>query len=135
MRRRYYAAPSYLRARGAPRAPEELADHVGLAYVRNGARVPWELPSGARIAPRGPLTADSNETLRAAALDGLGVAWLPEIVAEEDAQRGRLELLLPDAVEEGLPIHIVLPQGRILPPRLRAFIDYFAEAARSSLPQ
>ncbi|AKT41496.1 LysR family transcriptional regulator [Chondromyces crocatus] len=133
LRRQFYAAPSYLEARGTPQTPEALAGHTGLAYVRNGLRVPWELPSGGRLLPRGPIAADSNETLRAAALDGLGIAHLPEIVAEEDVRRGRLVCLLSEFREEGLPIHIAFPQGRLLPPRVRAFVDFFSEAARSTL--
>lgn len=134
LRRGYCAAPSYLRAHGVPPTPEALADHAGLAYMRNGARVPWELPSGGRMLPRGSFAASSNESLRVAALDGLGVAWLPEIVMADDVRSGRLRVLFEDQREEGLPIHLVFPEGRLLAPRVRAFIDFFAQAARSSLP-
>ncbi|EYF05361.1 Transcriptional regulator, LysR family [Chondromyces apiculatus DSM 436] len=134
LRRQYYAAPAYLAARGTPRTPEELPGHAGLSYVRSGVRVPWELPSGGRLLPRGPVAADSNETLRAAAIDGLGIAFLPDIVAEDDVRCGRLVRLFGAYEEEGLPIHIAFPQGRLMPARVRAFVDFFSDAAKSTLP-
>jgi LysR family transcriptional regulator for bpeEF and oprC len=130
------AAPSYLRERGTPRTVEELAGHVRLVYLRGNLHEAWELPSGERLMTRGAYAADSNEALRQLALDGLGVARLPELTVSEDVRRGTLKRLLEDGPEEGgLPIALVFPQGRQLASRVRAFVDFFANEARRSLPQ
>ncbi|ATB34045.1 LysR family transcriptional regulator [Melittangium boletus] len=135
LRRCFCASPAYLRARGTPRTIEELAGHVHLAYLRGGLRVPWQLPGGGQLEPRGPFAADSNDALRQLLLDGLGIASVPELSVAEDVKRGRLEVFLEDMSEEGLPISLAFVRGRPLAPRIRAVVDFFAEAARTSLPQ
>jgi DNA-binding transcriptional LysR family regulator len=134
LRRCFCAAPGYLKAHGVPRGPQALAEHVQLAYLRGGLRVAWELPGGGRLTPHGPLAADSNEALRQLVLAGLGVAWLPEVTIAADVQRGAIRPLLADTPEDGLPIHLVFPQGRLLAPRVRAVVDFLAAAARTTMP-
>jgi LysR family transcriptional regulator, regulator for bpeEF and oprC len=125
LRRCFCASPAYLKAHGTPRTSEAMADHVHVAYLRGSLRVPWELPSGARLNPRGPFAVDSNEAVRRLALAGLGVAWVPELTVAADLQRGTLKPLLGEAREQGLPIDLVFAQGRLLAPRVRAFVEYF----------
>ncbi|MFY0573734.1 LysR substrate-binding domain-containing protein [Cystobacter fuscus] len=130
------ASPAYLRERGTPRSVEELAGHVRLCYLRGNLHEDWVLPSGKRLVARGPYAADGNEALRQLALQGLGVARLPEFTVDGDVRRGTLTPLLREETrEEGLPIGLVFPQGRQLASRVRAFVDFFAHEARRSLPQ
>ncbi|MDC0710624.1 LysR substrate-binding domain-containing protein [Stigmatella sp. ncwal1] len=133
MRRCFCASPAYLRARGVPRRHEELAGHVKLAYLRGTQRDPWELPSGGRIHPEGPFASDNNAGLLQLVRAGLGVAWLPELTIAEDVQRGTLKVLVEHPPDPGMPISLAFPQGRLLAPRVRAFLDFFAEEARTSL--
>ncbi|SET75661.1 LysR family transcriptional regulator [Stigmatella erecta] len=133
MRRSFCASPAYLRAHGTPRRHADLADHVNLAYLRGSQRDPWEFPSGGTLPPRGPFACDNNAGIRQGALDGLGVAWLPELTIAEDVRRGALKVLFGGQPEEGLPVSLVFPQGRLLAPRVRAFLDFFAQEARTSL--
>lgn len=134
LRRCFCATPAYLAAHGAPPTPEALVGHHQLAYLRGGLRVPWELPRGDRLAPQGPLAADSNEALRQLVLAGMGIAWLPEVTIAADLQRGALRQLFADTPEPGLPIHLVFPQARLLAPRVRAVVDFLAAAARTTMP-
>jgi LysR family transcriptional regulator, regulator for bpeEF and oprC len=133
MRRSFCASPAYLRARGTPRTHGELAGHVKLAYLRGNQRDPWEFPSGETLHPQGPFACDNNAGLRQWALDGLGVAWLPELTIAGDVRRGALKLLLAEHPEVGMPVSLAFPQGRLLAPRVRAFLDFFAQEARTSL--
>lgn len=134
LRRCFCATPAYLEAHGAPPTPEALVGHRQLAYLRGSLRVPWVLPGGDRLAPQGPLAADSNEALRQLVLAGMGIAWLPEVTIAADLQRGALRQLFADTPEAGLPIHLVFPQARLLAPRVRAVVDFLAAAARTTMP-
>ncbi|WP_245814990.1 LysR family transcriptional regulator [Cystobacter ferrugineus] len=130
------AAPSYIRERGIPRTTREQAGHVWLAYLRGNRQEAWDPTTQQRVVIRAPYAADSNAALRQLALDGLGIARLPELTVLEELRRGALiRLPLEGPEEEGTPISLVFPQGKQLASRVRAFVDFFADEARRSLPQ
>ena len=81
------------------------------------------------IQPR--LLTDNLFVVRQAALSGLGAAVVSAWLADEALQAGTLLRLLPGWEAPALPVHLVYPPARHLPPRLRAFID----AMKLSLPQ
>lgn len=62
-----------------------------------------------------------------ACLDGLGIALLPEFLCREHFASGKLVHLLPDWEMPEAPISFVYPQRKLLPKRLRVFIDYLIE--------
>ena len=97
------ASPAYLRQRPAPLRPEDLAEHACLAYLRPGpAQWLFERQEAGHAVERlkvqvqGPLRAGNSEILREAALDGLGLALLPDFSAAAALARGELVELLPD---------------------------------------
>ena len=55
---------------------------------------------------------------------GLGVAVLPDWMIREDLLSGRLERVLPRWTAKDLQVHVVYPQARLLPTRVRTFIDF-----------
>jgi DNA-binding transcriptional LysR family regulator len=63
-------------------------------------------------------------SIREATRAGLGVAVLPEWLAREDLVSGRLLRVLPDWHATPLPANVVYPGQRMLPARVRAFIDF-----------
>ena len=106
------ASAGYLRRRGTPAQPDELANHDCLAYLRTGPaqwlfehmREPAREPvRGARAAEpervsvsvQGPLRANNSELLRDAVLAGLGIAQLPDFSASAALRAGRLREVLP----------------------------------------
>ena len=97
------ASAAYLRRRGAPRAPQDLAAHDCLAYLRAGAAVwhferarPGADPQRVRVAVRGALRANTSEVLREAVLGGLGIALLPDFSAGARGSRTVLRRVLPE---------------------------------------
>lgn len=115
------AAPSYLRAKGTPLVPEELAAHDCL---HTGAA--WPL-GNASHAVQGPLCADDERTLFQAARAGLGIALLPDYLVAEDLRCGRLVALLPAWPALPEPIHALRMPGAFVAPKVRALIDYLCE--------
>jgi len=96
------AAAGYLRRRGVPKHPDELAGHACLTYLRPGPAVwPFEraVPEGeperVSVVAQGPLRAGNSEVLRDAALSGLGIALVPDFSAAAALRSGKLREVLP----------------------------------------
>jgi DNA-binding transcriptional LysR family regulator len=130
-RRILCAAPDYLRRHGMPRTVAELEKHECLILVGSQGREDvWRLADGAgnesAVRVRGRLESNLGEALRDAALAGLGIALHSTWHIDEDLRAGRLARVLPEhALSNG--IHAVMPQRRLVPPRVRAFVDFLAE--------
>ncbi len=122
------AAPQYLRARGVPRHPRDLAAHEALVYssVQGDAR--WHFSGAgheAVVVPvRGRLRSNSLSTLLEAAAAGMGVAILPWYVASADVRKGLLEALLPQWSLPAQEIHAVYPSPNMVPAKVTQFVDW-----------
>ncbi|WP_236552462.1 LysR family transcriptional regulator [Belnapia sp. F-4-1] len=71
------ASPAYIEAHGAPETPDEIVNHQA---IMQGTET-WQFMDGDKIVtvrPQGRFKADNGVSLVAAALDGIGVAYLPE---------------------------------------------------------
>ncbi len=130
------ASPGYLDRSGTPRAPEDLAGHTCLTYVRPAMDREWRFErSGVlhkvRIADR---FSSSTAGLRAAALSGLGIALLPRAAVAGDLQAGRLVRVLPQFEPVRPTIYAVFPPGRHQSANVRSLIDFLAASLRKSDP-
>jgi DNA-binding transcriptional LysR family regulator len=76
---------------------------------------------------RGRIEANTGELLSDGALAGLGIALHSSWHVYRDLREGRLVQVLPDyrLVDSG--IYAVMPQRRLVPPRVHAFVDFLAE--------
>ncbi|UFN50260.1 LysR substrate-binding domain-containing protein [Roseomonas sp. OT10] len=127
---RIVAAPSLLAGSGRPATPAELAGLPSLGWHAGREEYAWHLrrADGAQAAihHRPRFLSEDMESLRQAALAGIGVVQLPSMVVDDDLGRGALVELVPGwAPREGL-IHLVFPTRRGLLPATRAFIDHVA---------
>jgi DNA-binding transcriptional LysR family regulator len=130
------AAPAYLAARGEPMRPEDLGQHDGLAYSYSprsewrSAQAVWRMtgPDGEISIPfAARLQTDSAEGLRRAALAGMGIAVLPEIMVSEDIASGRLVRLLLGYVPPIRPMTLLYLRDRRMSPKLRSFVDFVVD--------
>lgn len=139
------AAPRYLAARGRIEHPRDLATHD--AVVRRSHRVwrfwpgdrPGETPGSAsgdiiEVEPFARLMVNDIPTLRAAAVAGLGVAWMAWSQVAEHVRTGALDILLPDWPLVRVPLQLIYPSRRQLDPKVRAFVDHVVAAAADVLP-
>lgn len=89
----------------------------------------WELESRdgqrASIRHNPRIVTDDMATLRAAALDGLGIVQLPTLLIWPDVTSGRLVHVLPDWRPPAAVVHAVFPSRRGLLPSVRALLDFF----------
>jgi DNA-binding transcriptional LysR family regulator len=131
-RRVLCASPDYLRRHGTPRTPADLATHDCLLLVGSQGRQDiWRFTDrkGGEIAQRvqGRFESNQGELLRDAVVAGLGIALHSVWHVHEQLRDGRLQVLLPDYPIAATGIHAVMPQRRLVPPRVRAFVDFLAE--------
>jgi len=132
-RRVLCASPRYLRKHGTPRTPADLAQHACLLLVGSqGRQDTWRLGDGrgGEVAVRvsGPVESNQGELLRDAALADLGIALHSTWHVCDDLRAGRLKAVLSNYPFADTGIHAVMPQRRLVPPRVRAFVDFLAEA-------
>jgi DNA-binding transcriptional LysR family regulator len=128
------ASPTYVAAHGHPSHPRELPAHRCLINLNMTPRNRWPFfaPDGTpEIAEvDGTLQIDNGEALHAAALAGAGIGYAPDHVVVGALTEGRLVEVLPDWKKMTLPIHLLHPSRRLVPRRLRAYMDAIAEAVR-----
>ncbi|MEI7036618.1 LysR family transcriptional regulator [Fulvimonas yonginensis] len=131
-RRVLCAAPSYLRRYGHPRTPEDLAAHECLVLVGSGGRQDvWRLTDahGREHAVKvgGRFETTLGEVIRDASLAGLGISHHSLWHVQDDLCAGRLVRVLPAYPIADTGIYALMPQRRLVPPRVRAFVDFLAE--------
>ena len=129
-RRVLAASPPYLQRHGAPRTPDELAQHPLLVY--NLANQPHQLRftrNGAvtTLTVKGLLEANDGQVIRAAALNHLGILIQPLYIIHDDIVNGRLVPLLQDWELPRLTMNIAYPTRRHLPAKVRCFVDFLVE--------
>ena len=131
-RRMLCASPDYLHRHGHPRTPADLAQHeCVLLSGRDGRQDTWRLTDRRGrehvVRVQGRFETTLGELVRDAALAGQGIALHSHWHVHEDLRAGHLEVVLPDYTLPESGIYAVMPQRRLMPPRVRAFIDFLAE--------
>jgi DNA-binding transcriptional LysR family regulator len=133
------AAPSYLAARGRPRTVACLTDHNCLGYTlsRQTGVDRWTFGAAGNVtmAVAGNLHANNGDALRAAAIAGQGLIYLPTFIVADELRAGRLVALELDhpTVELG-GIFAVFPPDRHPPAKVRAFIDFLVDRCEPAAP-
>ena len=122
------ASPQYLATHGTPLAPADLANYECLTFGNYGNQARgWQLlvdgePQWIRVS--GSLACNDGAVLHDWALAGRGLAWRSLWEAGEDLRSGRLRSVLDDFAAPDNAIYAVFAQRRLLPLRVRAFVDY-----------
>ncbi|WP_432720376.1 LysR substrate-binding domain-containing protein [Jeongeupia wiesaeckerbachi] len=125
------ASAEQLLRQGQPSAPEELSWLDTVALGESDGRTQWPLlgPAGADYLfshyPR--LVAEDLQTLRTAAIGGVGMALLPDFMCRDELKSGALVQVLPDWSPQPGIVHAVYPSRRGLLPAVRALLDFLGE--------
>lgn len=133
-----FAAPSYLALRGVPPSPDALQSHDGVAIRRRtGEPMPWELsrPDGQWTGlPHLRASANSPELLVQLAVEGVGIAPVPDWLADPLVDRGVLKRVLPDWRLPDAIGWAVTPGRRLMPAKTRVFLEMFTATLARELP-
>jgi DNA-binding transcriptional LysR family regulator len=118
------ASPAYLKARGVPKEPADLASHDCVTYDlantwefrRNGATQAIHVPSR--------LTVNLGEAAVAAAVAGAGICRVLSYLIEDLLKSRSLVTLLHAYEPSPMPVSVIYPGQRQVPLKLRAFLDF-----------
>jgi DNA-binding transcriptional LysR family regulator len=143
------ATPAYLRRRGTPRTPADLAGHDCLYYPRGSATPTWTFEADdsteagrapeppVSVAVRGPFAANNSEVLREAAEAGLGIALLPDFSAACGLRSRKLVAVLPHwraTHAFGHRIYAIRPPGAHVPRAVRRLVEHLREGLKGGYP-
>lgn len=121
-------SPDYLARRGMPQKPLDLQNHACLRLRSSaGGAAPWRLVHKGKpleMLVQGPLIAGDFPTLVDAAIDGVGLAQVPEPVAVAPVIAGTLTTVLTPFAPMAPGVFLYYPDRRQVLPKLRAFIDH-----------
>jgi DNA-binding transcriptional LysR family regulator len=127
------ASPEYLKRRGTPRTPADLAKHECILWRSRQGEAKWSLegPRGTEtVVVRGSLAGDDFTFVRAVAAQGGGVGLVPVPGTAPDFEAGRLVPVLTDYHGPSSPVHLVYPSARFLPQRVAVLRDFLIQNFR-----
>jgi len=125
------ASPDYIKAHGAPEKPADILNHQALMQGTES----WRFMDGGKtitVNPQGRFKADNATALVAAAVAGIGLAYVPEGVMQEHLDSGAL---VPVMTQYKLPVaaaYVVRPPGRRPTPKVRVLIETLIDCFEKS---
>jgi DNA-binding transcriptional LysR family regulator len=128
MRMALVGAPTYFATRRPPKSPQELAEHdcINLRFPTLGGLYAWEFEKGARelrVRVEGSLIVNDARLARQAALNGLGLTYLPEDYVQPFIEQGHLLRALADWCPPFAGYHLYYPSRRQPTPAFKVFVE------------
>lgn len=131
------ASPDYVKRRGQPGSPQELAWHECLRLKSPDGRArQWRMwrqgleEQAVEVEIQPVLLANHTDTLLRAALDGAGITSVGMDLVAPYLTRGELVRVLPPWITGRLAMYAALPSRKFIPQRTRVFLDYLIEETR-----
>ncbi|AVV82479.1 LysR family transcriptional regulator [Shewanella putrefaciens] len=126
---RLVASPDYLALRGTPQTPADLLQHSCLHYrfPNSGKLETWALKQPLdepKLQLPTSMICNNIETRLCFALQGLGIAYLPDFAIHEPLANGRLRPILADYVQRTGTFYILWPASKHPLPKVRALVDF-----------
>jgi DNA-binding transcriptional LysR family regulator len=127
MRMAVVGAPSYFKTRPEPKKPQDLIDHNCITLrLPHGGLYAWEFEKGGRelrVRVDGQLTYNTTAQELNAALAGLGLAYVPEGMAQPHLAKRRLKRVLEDWCPPWSGYHLYYPSRRQSLPAFALLVD------------
>ncbi len=137
IRRVVCASPAYLAAHGTPATPADLAAHACVAF-EGLAAASWRFRAGkteVAVPIRARLSVTTAEAAIDAAVAGVGMTRVLSYQVAQALRTGALTIVLAGFEPEPWPVHLVHAGDRLLPLKLRAFLDFAAPRLKAVLAE
>jgi DNA-binding transcriptional LysR family regulator len=121
------ASPDYLARHPVIQRPADLVHHERIAVSTGFLASHWCFELDDRevlVDPPSRFQVNNITCAREAAKAGLGLASLPAMLCHDELANGTLVSLLPEWQQPRVPIYLLFPERRLMPRKLRAFIDF-----------
>lgn len=125
------ASPEYLTRYGTPKTPQDLNQHKAIKLKSAHIDASWTLFDGDKwvtLDPEAQLTVNNVTLAREAAIEGLGIATVPNIIAQQALDNKQLIPLLEDFPMTQTKVIMSFPQRAYLPKKYRVFIEFIYES-------
>lgn len=132
VRRVICGAPDYFERSGVPLAPSDLKDHRIVASTSAWGSPDWRFAQDQRVTVHPSLLCNTYEAAISAARSGWALTRVLHYQIGPALLDGELQIVLADYEEPPLPIHILYPEGRNAPAKVRAFVDLAVERLRAN---
>ena len=129
------ASPDYLARRGTPQDPAALAGHDCIIDTNRRTPRRWSFGSGAEeiaVTVQGRFQVNSARAAVELAIKGCGLAYAPRFALREALAAGLVVPVLPEHAGETSALSAVYLEGRVLPRKVRALIDFAAEDIKAA---
>jgi DNA-binding transcriptional LysR family regulator len=128
MRMAVVGTPSYFAKRSPPKKPQDLTGHncINLRLPTYGGLYAWEFEKGdkeLKVRVEGQLVFNGTNQMLNAALDGFGLAYVPEDLAQPHLAKGRLKRVLEDWCPPFSGYHLYYPSRRQSSPAFALLVD------------
>ena len=129
VRRKLFAAPSYLKSRGHPLQPADLAVHQCIGVPGGASGMVWRLLSGedgvnsVEVPVQGRFLTNNIGMMKVLAERGAGIAALDPTLLVNELNRGTLERVLPGWKFPQFPLYAVTT-SRMQPARVKLMLDF-----------
>jgi DNA-binding transcriptional LysR family regulator len=128
MRMAAVASPAYFASHQPPRTPHDLAGHncINLRFPTLGGLYAWEFEKDGRavnVRVEGQLIVNDPALARRGAMDGLGIAYLPQDYLQADVEAGRLVHALSDWSPPFPGYHLYYPSRRQHSPAFALLVE------------
>jgi len=128
MRMFVVGSPAYFARHGKPKSPQDLTSHncINLRLPTHGGIYAWEFEKNGRelrVRVEGQLVFNSTPMIMKAALDGAGLAYLPENRVQPFIEQGRLVHVLGDWCPPFSGYHLYYPNRRQNAPAFALVVD------------
>jgi DNA-binding transcriptional LysR family regulator len=136
IRRVVCGSPAYFAARGTPHSPDELVAHGCVTFEGPSAPATWRFMVGrseVSVPVRSRLVVNTAEAAIDAAIAGVGMTRVLSYQIAAAKRAGALVEVLQDFEPAPLAVSLVHIGGRLLPLKLRAFLDFAAPRLKQAL--
>ncbi|ARB90885.1 LysR family transcriptional regulator [Legionella longbeachae] len=126
IQRGVYASPNYLKCYGNLRKDEDLINHNCLINTLYGLQNKWILNNKV-IHVAGNFTSNNADVLKQAAIDGLGLIWVPSFSVREEIKSGKLLQILPSSLSPEIMLYALFKKHKKNNLMIDLFLGYICE--------
>lgn len=123
-----FASPDYVETHVQLAVLADLHRHQCLTYGMGQSRFEWFFDGGHVIEFTPYLTSDNTEIIISSAVNGLGIAYIPEVILQKELAQGVLVPVLPVLKSQLFETHLYYQKMTYMPQKMRLLIDYLKAA-------
>ena len=140
VRRVVCGSPSYFKENGIPLTPDDLVDLTCVTFANLPSGSSWSFSIGGKNLtqfqrPRCRLNINTADAAIEAAIAGLGVTHVLSYQIAKSVEQGLLRVVLTDFEPDPMPVYLIHAGQRLVPRKLRSFLEYAAPRLRKILSE